>query len=248
MVFPRTCVEITQEGERPLVAEPNVAVLYRGNQEYRRAPVDPVGDECEWFEVEPDLMRATIADLDPGADGGEIVDLPANHASAPPNIYALQRALIRRLADDGQVDPLAVEEMLLSIVAAILRPTYDQTPTPTRHQKAIADDTRRYLATNFDRTIYLAQIGGAVGCSPYHLARVFRGATGNTIHSYLTHLRLRRALTLLEEAETGIAEMAFQLGFSSHSHLTSVFTKTFGFPPSRYRAGAAPQLSTILKA
>ena len=67
------------------------------------------------------------------------------------------------------------------------------------------------------------------------------------IHAHITQLRLRKALDLLEDSERGIAELAVTLGFSSHSHLTSAFSETFGFPPSRYRAGPNRQLRTILK-
>jgi AraC-like DNA-binding protein len=47
---------------------------------------------------------------------------------------------------------------------------------------------------------------------------------------------LNRALLDLPHCDS-ITDLALDLGFSSHSHFTSVFRKAFGMTPSQYRAG-----------
>jgi AraC-like DNA-binding protein len=65
---------------------------------------------------------------------------------------------------------------------------------------------------------------------------VFERVTGATIHRYLTRLRLRVALARIADGESNLTALALDLGFSSHSHLTSTFAREFGAPPSRLRA------------
>jgi transcriptional regulator GlxA family with amidase domain len=47
--------------------------------------------------------------------------------------------------------------------------------------------------------------------------------------------RVKRAKELLRGTSTSIAEIALACGFSDQSHLTRVFSKTFGISPGAWR-------------
>ena len=82
--------------------------------------------------------------------------------------------------------------------------------------------------------------------SPFHLARVFRAHTGFSIHGYRNQLRLRSSLERLFEPEVDLALLGRELGYSSHSHFTDSFHRTFGRPPSAVRrAGRAADLAEL---
>ena len=74
--------------------------------------------------------------------------------------------------------------------------------------------------------------------SPFHLARVFRRETGIPVHRHLTRLRLSQALEELSGGHEDLTELALRIGFSSHAHFTSSFSRTFGVTPSEFRRGA----------
>jgi AraC-like DNA-binding protein len=78
----------------------------------------------------------------------------------------------------------------------------------------------------------LSTLSARLGCSPFHLCRVFREATGKTLHGYQTDLRLRAALEAIEGGAR-LTDVALEAGFSSHSHFTLAFRRAFGVPPSR---------------
>lgn len=245
IVFPRTCVKITQQGADTVVADPNTVVLYRGRQEYSRAEVDAVGDQCEWFEVDHTWLREAAAPFDPELTAPDTPPVRHTHAPAQPEAYALQRSLTRLLTDrKGRgPDPLMVEEALLRLVDLVIPYAYqragcNQTVRPGHVD--LVDDARAFMATNFDRRLTLNEIGAAVGSSRFHLARVFRVTTGASLHQYLTSLRLRAALNQLADTDEGLADIAVTVGFSSHSHFTQAFRRAFGFTPSRYRREPGP--------
>jgi AraC family transcriptional regulator len=85
----------------------------------------------------------------------------------------------------------------------------------------------------------LARIAAAVGYSMFHLCRSFRQATGLTLHDYREQLRLRLALERLEQGECDLSRLALDLGYSSHSHFTAGFRRSFGAPPSDARRALA---------
>jgi AraC family transcriptional regulator len=90
-----------------------------------------------------------------------------------------------------------------------------------------------HLASDICGAHRLEALAKACGLSPYHLCRVFRIATGDTIHKHLTQLRLRAALDRLGDARHDLVSLTFDVGFSSHSHFTFALRREFGVPPSQ---------------
>jgi|SRR5579871_141111 len=67
-VFPRTAVEIQHEHEAAFVANPNVGTFYNAGQLYRRQAISPEGDRCDWFGVDPGVVRDAVRQFDPAVD------------------------------------------------------------------------------------------------------------------------------------------------------------------------------------
>ena len=112
----------------------------------------------------------------------------------------------------------------------------------------LADAARRLLALRFSEGLSLAAIAAAVATSPFHLARVFRRHVGCSLHAFRTQLRLRAAANHILDGAVDLTAVALDLGFSSHSHFTSVFRTAFGFAPSRLRRLPPAALAKILGA
>ena len=105
-----------------------------------------------------------------------------------------------------------------------------------RHAHAgLASAVIRYVQHAPGAPHRLATIGAALGVSPYHVAHVFREQTGLSVHRYLLRLRLAVALDLLAGGATNLSALALDLGFSSHSHFSSVFRRTTGLSPAAVR-------------
>jgi AraC-like DNA-binding protein len=252
IVFPRTCVEITQAGEEPIVTDPNVTVLYRGRQEYSRVLVDPVGDRCDWFEIDPQFIRCIAQEIEPSQGDSNRSPIKHTHAPASSETYMLQRMLIRHVASETSPDRLLIQETLMRVVESVLRAAYgragEKSPTLKREHRELVEDAKAYIGLHYADTLTLADVGQAVGASSFHLARLFRRLTGRTIHRHLTNIRLRAALEELEDLATNITEIALGVGFASHSHMTKVFRERFGLTPSTFRAQSSTHLRKIVMA
>lgn len=250
LVFPRSSVVITQEGEEPLVTDPSVTVMYRGSQQYSRSLVDPIGDRCDWFEVDPRLIRDVAREIDPGVGNHDEPPIKHTHAPASSQTYILQRMLTRHVAAEANPDHFLIQETVTRIVEAVIRAAYgrsiDEPPTRRHDHRELVENAKAYVALHFADRLTLDDVGKAVGASSFHLARLFRSLTGRTVHRHLTDIRLRAALDRLENGSSDITDIALSVGFASHSHLTKVFRERFGMTPSAFRAQSSAHLRKIV--
>lgn len=76
------------------------------------------------------------------------------------------------------------------------------------------------------------------GLSRPHFYRLFRTQTGVTPNLYLNTLIMEQALDSLVASEAPIAEIGFDLGFSSQSGFTRFFAANVGMAPTDYRRAA----------
>lgn len=101
------------------------------------------------------------------------------------------------------------------------------------------DRAVEFFHAHLDREIRLPELAETLGCTQFHLIRLFRTHKGMTPHAFLLQLRLERARRLLSRGMAA-AEAAFAAGFSDQSHLTRRFKQRYGLTPSAYRAVAGP--------
>jgi len=98
-----------------------------------------------------------------------------------------------------------------------------------------------FIDENISGEINLELIAEKAGYSIYHFGRIFSGAIGLTVMSYVTWRRLQYALYDLTSG-TKVIDVAMKYGYETHAGFTRAFINWFGFPPSlcRLRLTAAP--------
>jgi len=93
-----------------------------------------------------------------------------------------------------------------------------------------------YLAFHFHESIRLPRLARDVaGCSPGHLARLFREQTGLSFRDYLIELRLQKAADLLERTQLPVGQIAGRVGYDDPSRFTIHFRRRFRHPPGKFR-------------
>lgn len=238
-VFPRTRVWIRHAGRRPFATDSRVVTLYNPGQAYERERLDDVGDLCDWFAVDAETARAAVRAFDPSVD-----DRPAqacfsfSHAASDARTYLAQRDLFRAATRGEAGDALLVEERVIGLLDAVLASAYTAPRPAAPSDEALAvRKARLTLAERFREPLSLAQVASAAGLSRHRLCHVFRAATGTTLHAYRDDLRLRAALETLEAGPVDLTDLALDLGYSSHSHFSDRFRRSFGVTPSQARGG-----------
>ena len=80
----------------------------------------------------------------------------------------------------------------------------------------------------------------AAGLSRAHFSREFSKTFGESPRAYLLTRRLERAAALLRNTDHSVASICFDVGLASVGSFTASFTRTFGIPPTAYRAQFPP--------
>ncbi|WP_067405545.1 helix-turn-helix domain-containing protein [Erythrobacter donghaensis] len=150
------------------------------------------------------------------------------------------KAYAAEFAKRDAFSKLAFESIALRVCVEIARSycdhwsvsSADHGGQPNFSAMAIA---KQYILDNLDEPIGLRDIAAQAGLSQYHFCRRFKEVEGLTPYQFVREQRLRRARELLEKSDLAVSEIAYACGYSSQSHLTSLFKARFNMPPGRWR-------------
>lgn len=86
--------------------------------------------------------------------------------------------------------------------------------------------------------LHVAEAADRLGVSPRTLQRLARRYVGMPPAAMIRRRRLQEAAQRLREhPEADLADVAAELGYADHAHLTRDFRRVLSFTPSAYRAG-----------
>jgi len=92
-----------------------------------------------------------------------------------------------------------------------------------------------YIDTHLKLAPTLGEMGTRAGLSSSHFAKKFRTSTGLSLHRFINRRRIRASFNLLRAGAPSLAGVALDLGFSSQSHFTRLFSDLTGMTPAKYR-------------
>jgi len=223
-----------------VLADVNHAVLFNRGDAYETEHPCGGGDHGLALVLPLDVALDIVARFDPGAEDRDEKPFDATHGVLGPKELPVQAALMAELASETACT-LKLDELILELAASAVESAYvrlgsmpRRLPTRLSHRRQV-EAVKAILARRLGDGLGLAEIASAVGASPYHLSRVFKAFTGMAIHTYRTQLRLREAMGRLADGADDLTQLALELGFASHAHLTSTFSTGVGMPPSVYR-------------
>lgn len=105
-----------------------------------------------------------------------------------------------------------------------------------------------FIEENLDAELSLEVISTIACYSPFHLHRLFKAVTSETLNSYVIRKRIERtAMMLIHNKEYSIAEIAGSYGFNSDSSFSRTFKKIYGQSPLEFRKSNVNNFSKISK-
>jgi AraC-like DNA-binding protein len=178
----------------------------------------------------------------PAPDQIELFDA---HFTSDRLVAKLTHSLIPLMDDDGPYGPTLVEATGLALGARLVALSLKRTCSYAQGEtKPLATWRLRraldYLEAHLKGALYLEDLAKAAGLSRMHFAAQFRASTGLSPHAFILKRRVEDAQRLLRDAARSIADIAFEMGFSSQAHFTSAFRKIVGVPPGQWRQRFLP--------
>lgn len=131
------------------------------------------------------------------------------------------------------------EEMCRYLVCALVSCVLQLPRQPKTDLKpeasALAKRIKAYIDRHFSEEVTLESMAEELAISPYYLAHVFKEATGYSPIQYVIRRRIGEAQSLLIHTEETVTKIAGQVGYDNISYFTTLFSKTVGMTPKKYR-------------
>lgn len=145
------------------------------------------------------------------------------------------------LLDTDQED-LLIEDRLCALTQFAFDQSWQWTPRGSEftgpdlpHRDFRIRKALNYLQERVCEAIDLDDVAREVGLSRPHFYKLFRAQVGLTPKLYRNALRMECAIDMLAGSEDGVADIGFDLGFSSQASFSRFFISNGVVPPSAYR-------------
>lgn len=231
LVFPYRGLYMRHVGNDQMVADANHVLFFNADEGYQVShPLDG-GDSCLSLSLDAAMLAelAPVALMSPGSR--TVFRRQSQRIDARAQALV---ALLRHNLDNGTIEPLEAEALVLTLVCRSLGPRTSREPTSTHARRRLADRVKVLLASDLSRRWTLAEIGREIGSSPVYLTQVFRQVEGMPLYRYQLQLRLARSLDAIGRYDD-LSALAAELGFSSHSHFAYAFRQAFDRSPTDFR-------------
>ncbi|MGM9613646.1 MAG: helix-turn-helix domain-containing protein, partial [Butyricicoccus sp.] len=97
------------------------------------------------------------------------------------------------------------------------------------------DDAIQYIRAHVGEPLTLGELAAIARLSPCYFSHSFKRKTGFSPLEYVVNTRIERAKVLLARTTKSVAEIAYEVGYSSGVSLSNLFLKRVGVSPRQYR-------------
>jgi AraC family transcriptional regulator len=169
---------------------------------------------------------------------------PSSELQARPFFHdAIIRDLLARLftnTSGGSITRgLDAEIAARALVLRLVEITQGEPPDWHADLSMFDSRTMGHITDSIDSHLHhyvpLADLALLCKMSPSHFAKKFRSSAGLSLQRFVNRRRLQAAMPLLQTGSTPLSQIALDLGFSSQSHFTRLFSSLTGFTPASYR-------------
>ncbi|WP_438351533.1 response regulator [Paenibacillus sp. FA6] len=100
---------------------------------------------------------------------------------------------------------------------------------------------KKYIEENYASNITLESMAALVFMNSYYFSSFFKKHTGQNFKHYVTEVRMKHALQLLQQNDLMVYEIAERVGYNNARHFSDMFKKKYGKLPQEYKQSARKQ-------
>jgi AraC family transcriptional regulator len=204
-----------------------------GQPSYWRSRANNISESILRIYLQPKLVTQIVesSELDAAR-----IDLTHRYDGSAPQLHQIALMLLAELQSGGIMGELYIESLTQLLVIELLR-HYSRAQTITSVKPGLThariQSAIDYIHAHLGCDLTLMRIAASINISPSHFASLFKQATGDSLHQYVIKQRVERAKLLLTTTDLPIASIAFQVGFSSQSHLNQHCKRLTGMTPKQ---------------
>jgi YesN/AraC family two-component response regulator len=148
-------------------------------------------------------------------------------------------ALLKMMCSQVQEEKSGAEGMcnylLCALISLILQIPQEITVLSKSEKSFLSNRIKQYIDENYLEEINLESIAQSLSISPFYLVHVFKESTGFSPIQYIIRRRIGEAQSLLINTAYSVTQIAGMVGYDNISYFTTLFSKTVGMTPKKYR-------------
>ena len=195
-------------------------------------------DHCYSLPAHSDAWDIRFVSL----NGGEIVRLARecrrlhqspvyHHAADSPTVAAADRIL----RECRTMDAFRASALAYSMMTGLLAETLAAAHPSEADDRQMLERIRQYCLDHLSSRLDVASLAQVAGCSRWHFTRRFLRAAGMPPGRFVTALRMRAALRMLQNTRWSIKEIAAACGYDDPSYFGKVFRRAHKIAPGHFR-------------
>ena len=185
---------------------------------------------CQLIKGNPETDNTPVIMLT--GEGDDTVQLQSltlqvdHYLEKPVNVPLLRSAILQALRVRENVRNKVNRKALSSEVP---------TPVIENADDKLFSKVSEAIKNSLDNSEFsVQQLSEEVGISRVHLNRKMKERYGMSPNAFIRSFRLKQAAYLLMHNKVNVSEVAYKVGFSSHSYFTTAFHEHFGMSPKEF--------------
>lgn len=156
--------------------------------------------------------------------------------SAKYDISGLFLRMARAAQTPAEVRNMIFEAEVTELILLITQAVGTGQPTIPSSTSVLVSRAVAYLQVHYQEpTLTTSILAQELYASREHLSRAFKECTMESIHSYLTHLRMQHCCRALADGAT-VLDACSDSGFPDYSSFLKTFRRLYGITPAEFRA------------
>lgn len=105
----------------------------------------------------------------------------------------------------------------------------------SRRESAEILRIKQYIQDHYNENITLEELADHIGMNPSYMSVFFKKETGQNYKNYLTEIRMKEALKLLNSTNMKSYELARAVGYRDEKQFREKFREYYGMSPQKYK-------------
>ena len=151
-------------------------------------------------------------------------------------IYTCTDVMLSSTPDPLPADT-SLDDLERSLYAVLMR-VLDAIDATGADMDSLVREVKNYIDQHYQENLTLEFLADHVHLSSSYLSKLFKKETGQNLSSYIGHVRMERAKTLLRTTNLKTYEIAEAVGISDPVYFSRIFKKATGYKPKDFRMEA----------
>ncbi|MGE7687317.1 AraC family transcriptional regulator [Peribacillus simplex] len=182
-----------------------------------------------------------------GITNVKLTGLPRNHLVSKeqsyllhsgeyaPNIESLLEMMYSQISEEKPGAEEICSYLIRALITLILQIPQENFVLSKSEESVLLNDIKSYIDEHYQEDITLNLLSQRFHISSYYLVHVFKKSTGFSPIQYIIRRRIGEAQSLLINTNDSITKIAGMVGYDNTSYFTTLFSKTVGMSPNKYR-------------